>query len=243
MRFQQFDSTVPASYVQHMVEPSLEESPLANRIRLLNESAARENEVISQRRLEVQQRAAALKSQGSLRSFRRTKDARPKQLSAPDRIKALPSRSEEDKLWDRVLSQNTPEGVYDYQQEVDNESLQADMEAYAQHFQNCADTTPEIDVWADALKGEVTSFGAFPYKHQKGEKISYMIRLGTLEVWGVDLERCMVEYDIDIGDRIALKRIGKVPVQVMQNVIDELGNVIGEEPVTVDRVSWIAKRL
>ena len=70
-----------------------------------------------------------------------------------------------------------------------------------------------------------------------------MIRLGTLEVWGVDLERCMVEYDIDIGDRIALKRIGKVPVTVMQNVIDELGNVIGEEPVTVDRVSWIAKRL
>ncbi|MBP3998254.1 hypothetical protein [Pseudomonas koreensis] len=242
MRFQQFDSSVPATFVHQLKEVSLEESPLASRTRLMNESAARENEEINKRRFEVQQRAAAIKSQGSLRSFRRTNDAAFKQLPAPVRVKALPGRSEEQKLWDRVLSEATPEAEHDYQ-ELDSESLRADMEAYEQHFQNCADTAPEIDVWADALKGEVTSFGAFPYKHQKGEKISFMIRLGTLEVWGVDLERCMVEYDIDIGDRIALKRIGKVPVQVMQNVIDQFGTVIGEEPVTVDRVSWIAKRL
>lgn len=243
MRFQQFDSAVPESHVHHLVVPSIEETPLASKIRLMNESAARENEIGAKRRLEVRQRVVALKSQGSIRSFRRAKDTRSKQLSGPDRMKALPSRTEEDQLWNRVLGQSVPEIFYDYQQEVDKESLQEDMDAYAQYFQNCAETAPEIDVWSDALMGEITAFGAFPYKHQKGEKISYMIRLGTLEVWGVDLERCMVEYDLDIGDRIALKRIGKVPVQVLQNVIDVQGNVIGEEPVTVDRVSWIAKRL
>ncbi|MGN7444282.1 MULTISPECIES: hypothetical protein [Pseudomonas] len=242
MRFQQFDSAVPATFVHSFKDISVEESPLAKRIRLMNESAARENEEINKRRCEVQQRAAVIKSQGSLRSFRRAKDELPKHLSAPACIKALPGRSEDEKLWDRVLSEEKPASQYDFQ-EFDSDSLRADMDAYERHFQNCSNTAPEIDAWADALKGEVTSFGAFPYKHQKGEKISFMIRLGTLEVWGVDLERCMVEYDIDIGDRIALKRIGKVPVTVMQNVIDELGNVIGEEPVTVDRVSWIAKRL
>ena len=81
MRFQQFDSAVPESHVHHLVVPSIEETPLASKIRLMNESAARENEISSKRRLEVQQRVAALKSQGSIRSFRRAKDTLPNHLS------------------------------------------------------------------------------------------------------------------------------------------------------------------
>lgn len=96
--------------------------------------------------------------------------------------------------------------------------------------------------WSKATVGEVTSFGKFPYRYKQGESKVFMIRLGTQDHWGVDLERVVREFNLQKGDKIALMCIGKVPVIVPVRVLQTDGSYKTEEQEKM-RNTWVCKRL
>ncbi|NWC83838.1 hypothetical protein HX798_26655 [Pseudomonas putida] len=99
--------------------------------------------------------------------------------------------------------------------------------------------------WSDAFTGEITYYGKHPYlfkKENQEKKASYVVRLGTNDHWGVDLERVIRENRLKKGDRIALKCIGVMPVTIEDVGRDDQGN----ETVILrpgKRKTWVAKRI
>jgi hypothetical protein len=99
--------------------------------------------------------------------------------------------------------------------------------------------------WSDAFTGEITYYGKHPYlfkKENQEKKASYVVRLGTNDHWGVDLERVVRENKFKKGDRIALKCIGVMPVTIEEVGRDDQGN----EAVILrpgKRKTWVAKRI
>ncbi|EKF7417622.1 hypothetical protein EFK68_04140 [Pseudomonas aeruginosa] len=104
---------------------------------------------------------------------------------------------------------------------------------------------PQVIDWSDAFTGEISFYGKYAYlfkpENQK-KKPSYVIRLGTKDHWGVDLERIMKEHKFKKGDRIALKCIGMMPVTIEEVGYDNQGN---EEVILRPgkRKTWVAKRI
>lgn len=101
---------------------------------------------------------------------------------------------------------------------------------------------PDEYDWSKATIGEVTTFGRFNYRFKKDESKTFMIRLGTQDHWGVDLERVAREFGIKKGDKIALMCIGKQPVIVPVRVRQADGSYKMEEQQKV-RNTWVCKRL
>lgn len=99
--------------------------------------------------------------------------------------------------------------------------------------------------WSDAFTGEITLYGKYPYlfkNENKGKQPSYVIRLGTKDVWGVDLERVVREFNLRKGDRIALKCIGEMVVPIEEPGRDDNGN----DAIIIrsaKRKTWVAKRI
>lgn len=99
--------------------------------------------------------------------------------------------------------------------------------------------------WSDASVGEITLYGKYPYQFKEENRkknLSYVIRLGTENIWGVDLERIMREHKFKKGDRIALKCISFDRVTVPEQGHDHQGN---EQIVLrpAKRKTWVAKRI
>ncbi len=90
--------------------------------------------------------------------------------------------------------------------------------------------------------GTITNFGPAPYKNNPAKNQSYFITLGTGEdartVWGVELGKALIESGFNVGDQVAIYDKGKVPVQVMSDVRDERGNVVGQRPIGTHRNEW-----
>ncbi|EPJ7983176.1 hypothetical protein L4Z68_002330 [Pseudomonas aeruginosa] len=101
---------------------------------------------------------------------------------------------------------------------------------------------PDTYDWSKATVGEVTTFGSFPYRYQKGASKTFMVRLGTQDLWGVDLKRVAREFNLKKGDRVALMCIGKQPVEVPVRKRQEDGSyqIVHE---TKMRNTWVAKRV
>ncbi|MEW5511819.1 hypothetical protein ABGT16_04295 [Pseudomonas asiatica] len=99
--------------------------------------------------------------------------------------------------------------------------------------------------WSDAFIGEITYYGKHPYlfkKENQEKKASYVVRLGTNDHWGVDLERVVRENKFKKGDRIALKSIGVMPVTIEEVGRDDQGNeIVILRPGK--RKTWVAKRI
>ncbi|MGI0646959.1 hypothetical protein ACRCPS_18240 [Pseudomonas aeruginosa] len=101
---------------------------------------------------------------------------------------------------------------------------------------------PDLYDWSKATTGVVTTFGRFPYRYQKDKSKTYMIRLGTQDHWGVDLERVAREFGLQKGDKVALMCIGKQPVIVPVRVRQSDGSYKTEEQEKM-RNTWVCKRL
>lgn len=101
---------------------------------------------------------------------------------------------------------------------------------------------PDVYDWSKATVGVVTNIGCYPYRYEKGKSKTHMVRVGTQDHWGVDLERVVREFGLKKGDKIALMSIGKQPVIVPEKVRQEDGSIKTVEKSAM-RNTWVAKRL
>jgi hypothetical protein len=104
------------------------------------------------------------------------------------------------------------------------------------------DGQPDIHDWSGATEGSVTTLGRYPYLYKEGESKTFMVRVGTKDHWGVDLERVVREFNIKKGDKIALMCIGKQDVIVPKKVRQDDGSIKTEE-INAVRNTWVAKRV
>lgn len=102
----------------------------------------------------------------------------------------------------------------------------------------------QVDVrdWSKATVGTVTCVGRFPYRFKDGEQKTFMVRVGSKDHWGVDLERVVREFKLQKGDKIALMCIGKQDVIVPIKEQQPDGSLKTVEKAA-KRNTWVAKRL
>ncbi len=91
--------------------------------------------------------------------------------------------------------------------------------------------------------GELVEHGSAPYQHNPARSDSYYVVYRDAAgadnvVWGVDLERAVAESGALAGQQVTLENLGRCLVSVMVPVVDETGNVIGEEEKGVYRHTW-----
>jgi hypothetical protein len=107
---------------------------------------------------------------------------------------------------------------------------------------------PESDAGRDVTPatrwtGQLIRHGAAPYQHEAGGARSYFVALrdatGTDKtVWGVDLERAMQAGGALPGQTVTLSSLGRQPVTINEPVRDAAGQVVGEQPKSVERNVW-----
>ncbi|MBU9205465.1 hypothetical protein KTD31_29320 [Burkholderia multivorans] len=91
--------------------------------------------------------------------------------------------------------------------------------------------------------GQLIRHGAAPYQHEAGGTRSYFVTLRDSAgmdrtVWGVDLEGAMRASGAQPGQTVTLSNPGRQPVTVSEPVRDASGQVVGEQPKTVERNVW-----
>ncbi len=98
------------------------------------------------------------------------------------------------------------------------------------------------------IVGKLVDHGPSKYAHDPKEPMSYFVRIeterGEREIWGVDLERAFRNSlsTPGIGDEIALRAVGKAPVNVLAAKRDDQGREIGREAIATHRNQWIVER-
>jgi hypothetical protein len=104
------------------------------------------------------------------------------------------------------------------------------------------------DVRTELLTGRLVESGAAPYKFDPKEGLSYYIKLqtdrGDRVVWGIDLERALVESqtEVKVGDVVAVENRGSKPVTVKAPRRDNEGKVVGEQGIATHRNAWVVER-
>jgi len=91
--------------------------------------------------------------------------------------------------------------------------------------------------------GELREHGGAPYQHNRARSDSYYVMFrdeaGADHVlWGVDLERAVLESLAAIGQQVTLENLGKRLVTVKVPILDGDGAVVGEEEKDVHRNTW-----
>lgn len=91
--------------------------------------------------------------------------------------------------------------------------------------------------------GELREHGGAPYQHNPARSDSYYVvfrdEVGVDHVvWGVDLERAVLESLAAIGQQVTLENLGKRLVTVKVPILDGDGVVVGEEEKDVHRNTW-----
>lgn len=93
-----------------------------------------------------------------------------------------------------------------------------------------------------AYTGRVLDHGAAPYNFDQKEKANYFVKLATDKgeqtIWGVDLNRAMVEAGAQKGDDVHLEHLGKLPVKVQKVERDKDGKIVSSKEIEVDRNTW-----
>lgn len=111
-----------------------------------------------------------------------------------------------------------------------------------------ADKTRRAPGARDLLVGKLTDHGRESYRFDPRESMSYFIELGTEEgkrtIWGKDLERAMKQSltQPQIGDEIAMRRMGADRVTVQRRDRDSDGRVISEREVGASRIRWAVEK-
>lgn len=97
---------------------------------------------------------------------------------------------------------------------------------------------------SERIRGRLLDHGAAPYKFDTKGRLSYFVKLETDDgervLWGVDLERALVESQsgVGIGDTAVVESRGAQRVKVKLPKRDAEGNLIGDEVVEKRRNSW-----
>ncbi|MFM0503150.1 MULTISPECIES: LPD7 domain-containing protein [Paraburkholderia] len=91
--------------------------------------------------------------------------------------------------------------------------------------------------------GELREHGGAPYQHNPARSDSYYVvfrdEAGVDHVvWGVDLERAVLDSLAAIGQQVTLENLGKRLVTVQVPILDGDGVVVGEEEKDVHRNTW-----
>ncbi|WP_035546124.1 LPD7 domain-containing protein [Burkholderia sp. 9120] len=91
--------------------------------------------------------------------------------------------------------------------------------------------------------GELREHGGAPYQHNPARSDSYYVVFrdeagADHVVWGVDLERAVLESLAAIGQQVTLENLGKRLVTVKVPILDGDGVVVGEEEKDVHRNTW-----
>ncbi|WP_175824491.1 LPD7 domain-containing protein [Burkholderia cepacia] len=91
--------------------------------------------------------------------------------------------------------------------------------------------------------GELREHGRAPYQHNPARSDSYYVvfrdETGIDQVvWGVDLERAVREAHAQIGQQVMLENLGKRVVKVRAPILNNEGQVIGEDEKDVYRNTW-----
>ncbi|WP_434106218.1 LPD7 domain-containing protein [Paraburkholderia caffeinilytica] len=91
--------------------------------------------------------------------------------------------------------------------------------------------------------GELREHGGAPYQHNPARSDSYYVVFrdeagADHVVWGVDLERAVLESQAAIGQQVTLENLGKRLVTVKVPILDGDGLVVGEEEKDVHRNTW-----
>lgn len=90
------------------------------------------------------------------------------------------------------------------------------------------------DEFADRRAGVLLEHGRAPYENNPANRDSYFVTLENVKgerhtIWGVDLDRAIREAKPEVGERIRLEHLGKVPIKL-------------PDGMTVDRNSWKVHR-
>lgn len=94
-----------------------------------------------------------------------------------------------------------------------------------------------------SIYGTIVSHGRDFFNFDPTEKPNYYIEIAkndntTKHVWGVDLERALIESGHKIGDRVKLNNLGNRPVEVSAPVKNDNGEVTSYEKKMVNRNTW-----
>jgi len=96
---------------------------------------------------------------------------------------------------------------------------------------------------ATGWTGQLIRHGAAPYHHEANGARSYFVTLrdptgADKTIWGVDLERAMQASSVQPGQTVTLSNLGRQPVTINEPVRDAAGQVVGEQPKSVERNVW-----
>ncbi len=137
-----------------------------------------------------------------------------------------------------------PASLADYEGFDVGEDLPASDEAPAvspKAAQRPTLSTASSDVidWSGAKEGVVKRHGRHRYRFERNASFSYLVRLDTGgNVWGIELQQVVNELNIEAGDRVQLKRMGKESVEVDEKIVDADGNPTGTRKKLVTRNIW-----
>ncbi|CAG0933614.1 hypothetical protein RHDC3_02630 [Rhodocyclaceae bacterium] len=101
---------------------------------------------------------------------------------------------------------------------------------------------------SERIQGRLLDHGAASYRFDPKGRLSYFVKLqtdrGEKVLWGVDLERALVESQsaVGIGDMVAVENRGSQRVKVKLPKRDDAGNLVGEETVEKRRNSWLIEK-
>lgn len=96
---------------------------------------------------------------------------------------------------------------------------------------------------AKTFSGKLLEHGKAPFEFDKNNKMNYYVKYldesGKEQItWGLDLERAMQEAGVKSGEQITLTNEGRKPVEVVENVKNEKGDIVGTKLVKTHRNAW-----
>ncbi|WP_454872531.1 LPD7 domain-containing protein [Paraburkholderia xenovorans] len=128
------------------------------------------------------------------------------------------------------------------------ELMQARMTNRVEKMETPGSQAPEQTAGKEATPaagwtGQLIRHGVAPYQHEANGARSYFVTLrdaagADRTVWGVDLERAMQASGVQPGQRVTLSNLGRQPVTINEPVRDAAGQVVGEQPKSVERNVW-----
>lgn len=99
------------------------------------------------------------------------------------------------------------------------------------------------------LIGRLKDHGAASYQFRSGEDASYYVRLltsrGERILWGKDLKRAVKEGETQVqpGDLVGARRIGREAVTVTTRQRDAEGRVVAQEEHHAHRTRWVVEKV
>jgi hypothetical protein len=106
---------------------------------------------------------------------------------------------------------------------------------------------PKNHAGVGPVNGKLIEHGEAPYNFEAGNKANHYALIekpdGTQAyVWGVDLPRALNAGEVEQGDYIELRNLGRQEVTIAVPIKDRDGIVLGEEPQIVHRNAWAATK-